>query len=456
MICILEQFFTPRSIAVVGASRNPHKIGNVIIKNLIDGKYKGNIYPINPKANKILKYPCYPSLTSVRNPIDLAVISVPASIVLDVLNDCVKKNIHHVLMITAGFGEIGNTTLEQHVKTFITAHDIRLIGPNCLGIINTDFNLDTIFLPKARLKRPPKGGVAVVCQSGALGSILIDIMGRESIGLSKFISYGNALDVSESDLIDYLSKDSSTKVISLYIEGIKDGKHFLKTTTDASKKKPIVAIKGGTSEKGAEAVASHTAALAGSGAVYHSAFKQAGVIVARSLEELHDFTHIFEKTPKPQGKRVQVITNGGGYGILCVDALEQYEIPLANMKEETRTVIKDNTSPEAVIHNPIDLTGAASTEHYKIALDSCMNDSNIDIILLVLLMQTPLVTPDIIPYIEHLTKTYGKPIVALMPGGSFIEMHRGHLEEIGIATYTYPSSAVSALHAFCDYYIKKK
>lgn len=449
----LDKFFKPRSIAVIGASRDQNKIGHVILKNLIDAGFKGKIFPVNPKADEIINLKCYGSVLDIKEDIDLAIISVPAEIAVKVVKECGIKDVTAIAMITAGFSEVGNEEAEKEILDLIRQHDIRLIGPNMLGLLDLYSNLDTIFLPRLRLTRPHPGGISFICQSGAVGSATLDLAAYQGYGFSKFISYGNALDLNECDFLEYLGNDPKTKVICMYIEGIKDGKRFMKVAKQVSKKKPIIAIKGGTTEEGKQAALSHTASLAGSFEIYKGAFKQTGIIYAQNLEELFDFARILDKSIKPKGDKIQIITNGGGYGILCADNISENNLKLAVMSTETRKFLQKNTSPISIIKNPIDLAGDADTKRYELALESCIKDNNIDIILAVILYQTPLITSDIVSVVSELNALRKKPIIVVSTGGDFTELHKKNLEYRGIPCYTFPSNAIKSIKALCNYYI---
>jgi len=276
----VRTFFKAKSIAVIGASRNPNKIGHVIVKNLLESDYSGKIYPVNPNASEIVGLKSYSSVSSIRGKVDMAVISVPAKYALKAVESCGKKRIKYVIMVTAGFSEVGNHDLEKDLLFLVRKYRINLLGPNVLGVFDAYSGLDTLFLPRLRLNRPKPGGISFISQSGAIGSATLDLAAKEGYGFAKFISYGNALSINESDLIEYLGNDKQTKVICLYVEGIRDGKRFIKVCKKVSKKKPIVALKGGVTKSGSKATLSHTASLAGSVDIYKAAFKQAGVLWA--------------------------------------------------------------------------------------------------------------------------------------------------------------------------------
>lgn len=447
---MLEQFFEAKSIAVIGASREEGKVGNVIFQNLIYGGYKGEVYPINPNADVVLGLKAYRSVLDIKEKIDMAVIAVPAMLAPKIIDECGKKGIKTAIIITAGFKEVGNTKLEQELETRLKKHKIRSIGPNCLGIWDSSSKIDTLFLPKKRLKRPKEGSIAFVTQSGALGSALFDLAAEEGFGFSKFISYGNALDIDESDLLEYLQKDEKTKVICLYIEGAKNGKKFFETLKKTTK--PVIVIKGGMTEEGSKAAMSHTGSLAGSPEIYEGVFKQTRALQAHKMQEMFDFMNIFEKTNlKPTGKRVQVITNGGGFGIITADSVRKKGLELAELsKPAVKELIKK--FPTVIAHNPMDLLGDATDERYEEALKICLKEKNIDAILVVLLTQVPLVDENILGKIIEINKQSKKPILVITTGSQFTRQWRIKLEAGGLPVYEFPENAVNALKKYLEYW----
>lgn len=437
----MQNFFTPKSVAVIGASKDSKKIGHIIFKQILT-KHKGRAYPINPKEDKILKKKCYSTVLKVRGKIDLGVIAVPAQAVLNVVDSCGKKGIKNLIIVSSGFKEIGNHNLERQLYQLLNKYKIKCVGPNCLGVFDAHSNLDTLFLPEDKLTRPKKGGISFISQSGALGSALVDLAAYENYGFSKFISYGNAANLDESDYLEYLGKDPKTKVICLYIEGVKDGKRFLRTCKRI--KKPIIVIKGGKTKKGSQATLSHTGSMAGSYEIYKGAFKQANLIVADSLEQMFHIAKLFTTCPTPKGKRVQIITNGGGYGIVTADSLELQGLELAKLTHYSTAKLRKNLSHLCSISNPIDLVGDADTKRYKLAVETCLRDRNNDILLVILLPQTPLITKDV----TKIFKKAKKPVVLVMTGGKQTQQFKKVLEDQGLPVFDFPDHAVKALAKF--------
>ena len=448
----LADFFVPKSVAIVGASHEEGKIGHVIVKNLLSS-YKGKIFPVNPNSKEILGKTCYPSLTAIPCKVDLVMIVVPAPLVLGILDDVKKIGTRSVIIVSAGFKEVGEFKLEQRLIAKLKTHKIRCIGPNCLGLLNMDIDFDSLFLPADKVRRPKKGDISFISQSGALGAAVLDLAAKEGYGFSKFVSYGNATDIDEIDLLEYLEKDSSTKVIALYIEAVKDGKRFLETAKRISKTKPVIIIKGGVTKAGSAAALSHTGSLAGEAQVYFGAFKQAGLVTASNLEELFDFTKLFEKLEvRPQGPNIQIITNGGGYGILTADAVSSVGLSLAQPSEQTKKRLISVFPPQVIVKNPIDLLGDATARRYHDAIQTCQSDKNIDLILVVVLPQTPLVDiQSVVDVLAVQNNKKQKPIVVVTTGSDLADRLREMLSNKGIACFDFPERAVKAIKAMIDY-----
>jgi acetyl coenzyme A synthetase (ADP forming)-like protein len=443
----LDEFFNPKSIAVIGASRTPGKLGYTILEN-IKISFNGKIYPINPNAGEILGLITYPSVLDVKEPIDHAIIVIPAEIVKKVLEECIKKKIKAVTIITSGFSEIGKKERELELKNLSKNKRIRIIGPNCMGIYKKD--LDMIFLPRNRLKRPPEGSISFITQSGAFGSILLDVMANDGVGISKFISLGNKVDVDEIELINYLENDLSTRCIAIYLESVKNGEEFIKTAKRVVKKKPIVCFKAGKTEKGNEAVLSHTGSLAGLAEVYSAAFKQAGIIEAKSSEEIFDFAKALANQPVMKDNKIAVVTDGGGFGIVATDAAVQDGLELPALEAESVKALKNLLPEYGIAKNPVDLTGDATVERYQKALEIVLKDKNIAGVACIALMQIPTLTDEIVDILRD-CKVSGKPITVCSAGGQFVLERNRKLEAFGIPVYPTPERAVKALAVLYEY-----
>ena len=449
----LHYFFYPENVAVIGASRSISSVGRVVLENFA-GHFKGKVFPINPNTEEIMGIKTHKKVSDVREKIDLAVICVPSKFVVSVFKDSLKKKIPAVIIVSAGFNEIGNHELADELKTLINKNKeiCRVIGPNCLGVLNTENSVDSLFLPAYKLGRPKNGNISFISQSGALGSTVLDWASMKKYGVSKFISYGNAFDVNELDLIEYLVHDEKTKVICAYIEGLADGRKFFEKIKSLSKKKPVILLKGGTSEKGGKAVLSHTASLAGNNEAFNALFKQTKLIKAENLMELFDFARVFSRLQKPTGNRIQVITDGGGYGILMVDSIEKYGLTMAKPRKETVQKLKKIMPPYVIIDNPIDLTGDATNERYLDTVKACLNDNNIDLLAIIILYQVPKIDSSIIEVIAGLNDLHKKPLVVLSVGGEYSELHQRELEKEGVVNFSYPFEAVKSLKALTEYY----
>lgn len=441
----MDYFFKPKSIAVIGASRSPKKFGHIILQNLLKS-FTGSVYPVNPEADEILGKKCYKGILAVPGSVDLAVVVIPSQAVPDVVKNCAKKGVKACVIISAGFSEIGRPDLEK--KILESRGNMRIIGPNVIGIFDSHNHIDIIFNPVHRQERPPQGSISFISQSGAFGAAMMDWSSHEGIGLSKFISIGNRIDVDEVDVLEYLSKDNKTGVISLYLEGTKRGRELFKIMKTIAKKKPIVALKAGRTSAGSAAVSSHTGSLAGAAEIYSGMFKQAGVIEARSIDELFGFSKALAYQPLPKGERVAVITNGGGFGVLCADAVIENGLKLAKLSEKTIATVKRCVPNYVTVANPMDLTGDADSKRYEVAVRNAMSDSGVDGIIVTLLLQISALESDII---DVLQKFRNKPLLVCSTGGEFTNIHRKMLESQGIPTYQTPESAVKAMKALVEY-----
>lgn len=368
----LETFFKPKSIAVVGASKNSTKIGHATLKNILISDYDCKVYPINPKEKEILGVKCYKTLNDVPSEIDLVMVSVPAKIVPQIMRECVQKKVENTIIISSGFSEIGNHKLEDEIKKIAEKSNMRILGPNTMGYKNASDNLDASFV----FGVPRKGNLSLISQSGALGIGMIYLANNEYVGVSKIIGVGNKLDIDDDDLIDYFSTDPETKVIGLYIEAIKDGRAFMNSIKACDK--PVLVVKAGRSTAGARATASHTGSMAGSDKIYGAAIRQAGGIRCRDLVELFDMARALAGQPPAQGNRIGIITNGGGLGILLTDACEANGLTIPKLSQKTYNKI-DKILPDLIRpNNPVDLVGDAGFYRYEASTRALLEDPNID------------------------------------------------------------------------------
>lgn len=446
----IDKLFSPATVAIVGASHDPKKFGNVILKNFIMS-FKGKIYPVNPNTDEIMGLKCYPKTSAIKESVDLAVIIVPSDIALQSVEDCGKKGVKSLVIITSGFSEVGDIEKENKLKDIIRKYKMRAVGPNCLGVLDTHSGVDTIFNPQYKLNRPSKGPISFVSQSGALGAAVLDWAHSEFVGVSKFISYGNGADVRESELIDYLGNDETTKVVALYLEGLVDGRKFIDACSRVSRKKPLVALKAGKSESGSKAAISHTGALAGSASVFSGVFRQCGVIEVNDVDELFDYSRILAYQKPLKGNRIAVVTNGGGFGVLAADAIEEEGMKLANFSPDAEKLLRNSLPSRVNVRNPLDLVGDADTKRYKDAFNIIAKEENVDCILAILLMQVSTLGSDVIDAITEIYRDKKKPVVACSAGGNFTQLHMHALEKEGIPVYTTPRKAVKAIKALWRY-----
>ncbi len=453
---MLENFFNPKSVAVVGASRTPGKVGYDILKNIIQYEYKGSIYPINPSATEILGIKTYTSLLDVPDEIDLAIVAVPPKGVLEVIEQCGKKGISAAVIITAGFRESGleGSKLESELIKKAKETGVRFIGPNCLGLIDTYSRLNATFAAGM----PAQGSIGFFSQSGALCLAVLDRALPDGIGFSKFISMGNKADISDTDIMQALAQDDKTKVILGYIEGLNDGKRFMEVATEVSKKKPLIILKAGITSSGAKAASSHTGALAGREAAFDAAFKQSGVIRAHTLNELFNFALAFANQPLPLGPNVVIVTNSGGPGILAADACDKTGLQLIPLYKEIVDKLRTFLPPVASFYNPIDILGDAGAERYEKTLNTILNDERINA-LIVLLTPTAVVDVEATSNaIVNISKKIDRPILTSFMGKKTVEPGVKILMQNNVPNYSYPEEAVSTLYAMYHYnvWIKKK
>ena len=443
----------PRSIAVIGASRNPNKVGSAILKNLILG-FRGQIYPINNQTDELQSLKAYKSVLNVKDNIDIAVISVPAESVLKVLKECEKKKISLAIIVSAGFSEVGGegAKMEKEIRSFLNKAKIRVVGPNCLGIINTDPPFNATFIdPSSKVL---KGAAGFISQSGAILSAVVDDASMNNIGFSKIFSIGNAIDLDEADIMDALKNDEKTKIMAIYLEGLKDAKKFMKSVTEFSKNKPILALKGGKFDSTASAVASHTGSLAGNYKAYELAFNKAGVI---SVNNIDDLFNLMRDTPtlKIESKEIIIITNAGGGGVVTADHINQAGLELAQFDQKTTSDLKSALPPEANIHNPVDIVGDATPDRYKDTLNILTKlKKPIIVIFSPQEMSMPIETAKEI-YEAHL-RNPAIPILSVFLGGTRVERARRYLLEKGMPIYSYPNEAVDVIKGVYTYYSHKE
>jgi len=436
---ILNAVFNAGTVVVSGASSNPEKMGYKVLKNIIDGGYKGRIYPINPHGGEVLGLPCCTSLEEIPGDIDLVVVIVPAKFVPDVMRQAAEKHAKGAVIISGGFREIGNTELEAEVMKIADDNHIAVIGPNCQGINYTPNNLCATWPLMTG-----KGTMAVIAQSGTIGAAMGEWSQEDMIGFSSLVALGNKSGVGEIELLDFFADDDATKVIALNIEGVKDGRKFIETAKRALEKKPVVVLKPGRTAKGAEAAASHTKSIAGSDKIFDAVCRQIGLIRAEGITEFYDYSKILGLLDRPAGRRLQIITSSGGSGILAADTAEDLGITIEKPEPEIVAELKNKLPSQCVASNPLDLTGDATAERYKDALETVIRSKNADTFLVI--FGDPIDgASETMKYIKSLTD---KPVICVFLGGGEIEKKETPLlNKAGIPTFPTPERAVRALGA---------
>ncbi len=446
----LAKMIRPGSVAVVGASAAEGKIGNTILKNIIGSGFTGIIYPINPKEKEIMGKRAYPSVNEINEPVDMVVIAVPASRVPEVAEDCGKAGVKNLVVISAGFKEVGpgGLELEKRLLSVCRQYGMRMLGPNVVGLIDTHTPINASFSATF----PRQGEIAFFSQSGAMLVAILDWSAAGGLGFSRVVSLGNKPDISEIDFIEDAADDPNTKVILCYIEDIVDGRRFLEVVTRAARKKPIIILKSGTSQAGAQAASSHTGALAGSDLAYDVAFRQCGVIRAHSMTQLFDLAVAFARAPVPRGNRVAIVTNSGGPGIIATDNVENVGLQMARFTKETIAELRSKLPAEAGLYNPVDVLGDAKSDRYRLALQKVFADPNVDSVVVLVCpagVTEPVQTAEVI--LEVCGAFPDKPIFAAYMGGESLAEGAGMLVRAGIPCYTFPEPAIESIKGLVRY-----
>jgi acetyltransferase len=451
----MSPIFRPKSVAVIGASNRAGTVGHDLFRNILLSGYAGTIYPVNPKAASIAGVHAYVNIGEIPDEIDLALIMVPATAVSVVLEECGRKGVRGAVIVTAGFKEIGpeGAALERRAVETARKYNISLVGPNCLGVINTDADI----LLNASFARcmPKHGNIAFISQSGALCAGILDYARGRNIGFSKFISVGNKADVTELDLLRYLAHDDSTDVILMYLETLVDGRAFIQLareiTGELAHRKPILAIKSGRTTQGAAAARSHTGALAGSDSVYDAIFAQAGILRADTVEELFDFAVGFSRQPLPKGNRFAIVTNAGGPGIMATDAAIRHGLELAKLRPETLESLKAKLPPTANLFNPVDVVGDATHERYETALNAVLADPDVDGLVVLLTPQSMTEIEATAQAVGEISQLHQKPVLASFLGHVDVSAGIEILEKHGVPNYQFPENAARSLGAMYRY-----
>lgn len=450
----LLPLFRPRSVAVIGASNKAGKIGRSVMENIRHSGFPGQLFPVNPHEREILGYRCYRQASEIGHPVDVAVISVPAPQVLRAAEDCGRAGVKFLVVITAGFRETGSSglKLEKELLAVCRGHQMRMVGPNVVGILDTHTPLNASFAPGF----PPRGEVAFISQSGAMLLSIFDWSQSNGLGFSRFVSLGNKADLNEVDFIRAAAEDPETGIILCYLEDIVDGKRFLQVAAEASRRKPVIILKSGNSREGARAASSHTGALAGSDLAYDVALRQCGVLRAENMSDLFDLAVAFVRQPVPVGNRLAIITNAGGPGIIATDSVEKNGLVMSRFNRETVATLRETLPAAANIYNPVDVLGDAGADRYRSALQAVLADENTDCALVLLApaaVTEPVATSGAI--VEGAAGR-GKPVFAVYMGGKGLAPGAGVLRKAGLPVFTFPEPAVKALGGLFSYHTARQ
>ncbi|MBF0204497.1 MAG: CoA-binding protein [Desulfamplus sp.] len=445
----LDRIFKPQHIAVVGASEKAGTIGNALMQNLIDGGFSGKLSPVNPKHKTIHGYDTFKSVSLLQTKLDLAIIATPINTVIDIVSECVEKKVGGAIIISAGGKEIGEKgkEIEEKIQQIAYAGGLRIVGPNCMGIIRPGAKLNASFASEM----PTAGNLAFVSQSGAICTAILDMALKDNIGFSHFVSTGSMLDVDFGDMIDYIGNDPSAKSILLYIESLTNFRKFMSAARSVSRVKPIIVLKSGRSPAGAKAAASHTGAMAGEDSVYDAAFKRAGIVRVDTIEELFDCAELMSKQPRPRGPRLAIVTNGGGPGVMATDTLAKYgQVPVP-LDPEIIQALDLFLPPFWSRNNPIDILGDASPERFAQTIEICFNSKNIDGVLVILAPQALTAPISVAQTLVSTMKGRPYPLFTCWMGGKTIAPAVELLNEAGIPTYDTPERAVRAFLYMVEY-----
>jgi acetyl coenzyme A synthetase (ADP forming)-like protein len=446
---LLESLFFPKAVAVIGASANPSKLGYTVLDNIITYGYEGQVYPINPKEEEILGRTCYPSVTEVPGPIDLAVVVVPAKVVPAVMEECGEKGVQASIIISAGFRETGaeGRQLERHVIEIAERYGVRVVGPNVLGVIATASKLNASFAATM----PAEGRISFMSQSGALCTGILDWAAAHQLGFASFVSLGNKGDLNETNFLQVWHQDPQTDVIMAYLEGIVDGPKFMEVSRQLTKEKPVIVVKSGTTSAGSRAVSSHTGTLAGSDSAYDAAFRQSGVLRAGSVAELFNYSIAFAYQPLPKDRRVAIITNAGGPGIMATDACEKRGLQLSKLEPATIELLQKSLPAAASVYNPIDVLGDAHADRYELALKAALDDPNVDGVIFLLTPQAMTQIDATAHAVVKLAQGTDKPVLASFMGGKDIASGNRILGEGRVPHYDFPEEAADTMACMAEH-----
>ncbi|MHA2423300.1 MAG: acetate--CoA ligase family protein [Candidatus Thorarchaeota archaeon] len=454
----VDTFFNPKSVAIYGASPSPNSVGQAIVQNFIKPLYEGKVYAVNPKYNSVLGIPCFPTLQDIPDPVDMVVIAVPARITPRVFEDIAAKGTGAAIVVSGGFSETGprGAELENEIVAIGKKHGIRIIGPNCVGVIDTHSHVDTFFLPEYRCGRPRPSNVAnisLVSQSGAFAAAIADWTSELGLGISKIVSLGNKCDVDDDDLLCYLGEDSTTQVICYYTEGYDPGKGrtFFDTAKRITKEKPVLVVKSGRGARAQAASMSHTGSLAGSDNVAHAAYHQAGIIRPDNFEQMFDMAKALAMQPAAKGDRVLMITNGGGLGVMTTDAIEAEGLAQPPPSSELLARFEDRLPGYCAVGNPVDVVGDAGSDRYDAVFEEAIASDEYDIFVVGMLLQTPSLGMEITNRIAYHSRESGKPFIVISMGGGFTTKAGEIMELMGVPTYATGEKGAIAAKALSQY-----
>ncbi|MDG6997444.1 MAG: CoA-binding protein [Nitrososphaerota archaeon] len=444
----LEPFFKPRSVAVVGASRHPGKIGHEILKNIKLAGYSGKVFPINPVATSILEYKCYPNIASIHENIDLAILVVPAQDTPHAMSECAEAHVPAVIIITSGFAEIGQRELESKILEIAKQGGMRVIGPNTFGIFFAESKFNCTFGTQNVLS----GKTAFISQSGAIGLALMAWTTEQKYGVSSIVSIGNKADVDDADLVEYFAEHLATKSILIYMEGLANGRKFVDIAKQVSKKKPIVIIKAGKSTRGAQAASSHTGAMAGSDAIFDVAFKEAGVLRADTMTQAFDWIQAINENPIPKSQEIAIVTNGGGIGVLTTDKCESLGLKIDDLPDELKAELKPLLPSFGSLRNPIDLTANADDEMYRNVLSILLKSRHIGGVI-ALFCETANIDPTLVAQaiLDLKGNESSKPVTAAFIGGRLSRIAYEKMLEKQFSAYPTAERAVDGMYALMSY-----
>ena len=450
----LDNFFNPKSIAVIGASSDREKLGYAVLKNILDYSYKGKVFPVNLKGRKILGLKSHISVLNVKETIDLAIIIIPAKAVNHVLEECGRNKIKNVIIISAGFRETGKegSILEKEVKEIAKKYEINILGPNCLGILDSTNSLNASFAEGM----VQKGSIGFISQSGAICTGMLDWANLNNVGFSRFVSMGNKTMISEIELLEFFKTDKKTKAVLAYLESIERGKEFMKVAAELAKIKPLFIIKPGTSKASCEAMKSHTGALANKEEAVKVAFSQAGIVRVNNLEELFNVAKLLSRYDSLDSDKIAIITNAGGPGVISTDEVEDNGLKMAIFKKKTLNILKKRLPREANIHNPVDVIGDAKADRYEIAIETLLADENVGGIISILTPQKTTEIKKTANALVKFSKKSSKPVLASFIGGVSIENEVKMLNKSSLACYNYPSQVAFSLGKLWQYKKAKK